>query len=178
MLTGCWPHTEAQTLRLTDTVSLTHVHSSSFTPSAVLLVCLGLLIISIVGGVLSGNQKCWCVCVCVRKATWSQNPQFDQTRVEAIRSASSVSALIMFWTFVNSRADSYHQFTRERGQLKAMCQPYLEPLSLSTKQHFTATLETVRCNTRLMAFRVGVSSLSAGVWCQLLWGIDYRLSGL
>ncbi len=40
VLTGCRPHTEAQTFRQTDRqtpVALTHVHSSFITPSAVLL---------------------------------------------------------------------------------------------------------------------------------------------
>lgn len=103
-------------------------------------VCLGPWIISFVGGVWEPEMS---ACVCLHKGTRSQNPQFDQTRVEAIRSAPRVSSLIMFWTFVYRTADSYHQFTRERGQWKAICQPLLKLLSLSTKQHFSATAETV-----------------------------------
>lgn len=47
-------------------------------------------------------------------------------------------------------ADSYHQFTREWGQLKAICQPYPKLFSLSTEQYFTTTLETAWPNTRLL----------------------------
>lgn len=68
MSTGCWPHTEAQTFKQTDTLlpdtctQLIH-HPMCFP----VIVCLGPPIISVVGGVLSEHQKCRSrrVCVCV-----------------------------------------------------------------------------------------------------------------
>lgn len=58
----------------------------------------------------------------------------------------------MFVTFMHRTADSYHQFSRERGRLKAISQPNLYCLlSLGTKRLFTATLETCQCDTRLLS---------------------------
>ena len=63
-------------------------------------------------------------------------------------------------------ADLCHPSVRKRGHLKAICQPYLELLSLGTIEHFAATVETFHCNSSLL------DSQQAGVaapWCHLHW---------
>ena len=162
MLTRCWPHADIWKHR--HPFSLAHVHNTSIIPCAA--VDLITPIISFDGGVLSQHQKCTSACA-------SQDPQFDQTRVEPIRSLLIFRASLCLRTFVHGRLDSYDPCTRRRGQLKAVCQPDLRPMSLRTKQHFTTTMEAVQCNTSLWACQAAecwtlVSvTLGGSVWAAL-----------
>lgn len=78
----------------------------------------------------------------------------------------------MFVTFMHRTADSYHQFSRERGRLKAISQPNLYYLlSLGTKRLFTATLETCMIPD---SFQAGVGVLSAETLVSFTSVIDTK----